>query len=349
MSEFINNFHSGSNTISLVLPFNLDAVSTEWDKLRNKMIRFMPPEFSREEWSYLIVFLERCRLNSIFSKTFGERVNALDAVDTVMRPKGNVALWLPNNVSLLGPLMMVLISLTGNRLVMKAGTRSENLTKVFWGYALEYLPDGALKDYLKNFVTTNLFDRTDSRNTEMSQIANVRIFFGSDAGASYIDQLPHKLDCSSIYFTDRCSEAWIDKESITEETVSDLIKVFNVYGRAGCTSPRRVVVISGDKKDALHLWDAILDMWKTVIFSKPLQHVASSNVLAKQLSTALGWKAEITPNNSSVIAVGEFGLEVPSGNMILPVTWSSMEEAVRSLPLNIQTIGHAFDYWPRFF
>ena len=342
MSDFRYDFCTKHNSTSVILPFDLESITTEWNQLRSKMIRFLPPEFSREEWSYLITFLEKCRLESVFTKTFGESGNVSNVINTIIRPKGNVALWLPNNVSLLGPLMLVMISLTGNSLTMKAGTRSENLTEIFLSYALKYLPDGTLRDYLKNFVTISLFSHTDSRNAEMSQAAKVRIFFGSDSGASYVDQLPHQLDCIPIYFTDRCSEAWIDKESITDKTVSDLIKVFNVYGQTGCTSPRKAVVVGGDAKDVFDLRERILSMWDSVISTKPMLHIASSNIMAKQLSSALGWDSKFTPNNSSVISVGEPDTEIPSSNLLLPLTWSTIDKAVKNLPSNIQTIGYSF-------
>ena len=58
------------------------------------------------------------------------------------RPRGAVGLWLPNNVSLLGPLMLIVVSLSGNPLCMKAGSRSEDLTGVFLEFARNHSGDG---------------------------------------------------------------------------------------------------------------------------------------------------------------------------------------------------------------
>ena len=46
-------------------------------------------------------------------------------------------------------------------------------------------------------------------------------------------------------------------------------------------------------------------------------------------------------NNSAVISIGASDLEIPPGHMILPITFSSINDAFESLPSEIQTIGHS--------
>ena len=136
----------GSSVVST--PTDISLVIESWGKLRTKMIRTMPSDFEREEWAYIIQFLGPSILNQVIAQTFGDKLGDREDVRRIYRPRGTVAVWLPNNVSLLGPLLLVLISLSGNKAIFKSGTRSKNLTQSFLDYGLENLPDGPLKNYL---------------------------------------------------------------------------------------------------------------------------------------------------------------------------------------------------------
>ena len=67
-----------------------------------------------------------------FRETFGGQADAAGPpCDRLARPRGPVSIWLPSNVSLLGPLTLVLLSLTGNPLRMKVSLRGNDLTEAF--------------------------------------------------------------------------------------------------------------------------------------------------------------------------------------------------------------------------
>ena len=101
-------------------PFDLEAVLADWAALRPAMTRTVPDGFERDEWAYLIQFLDRDNLKGAFTASFGEPVEPVepgaDGTGVLARPRGTVAVWLPNNVSLLGPLTLILLTLTGNRI-----------------------------------------------------------------------------------------------------------------------------------------------------------------------------------------------------------------------------------------
>jgi len=353
MCSVLHYFSGHAVATAVALPFDLNEIVSGWDQLRHVMIREKPPEFEREEWAYLISFLEEDRLRRVFTLTFGEPVEQLpDHLGLLQRPRGQVALWLPNNVSLLGPLMLVLISLSGNPLRIKGGSRSDDLTGVFRQFAAEHLPEESLFHYLTSRIELDYFDHKDERNIAMARDAKVRIFFGGDVGAAAVEQLPHPIDSIGIYFTDRRSEAWIDLDVLSEEGIIELIKVFAIYGQAGCTSPHRAILLDADVEDANHLAGRIMEIWPSVM--KPLQaaHVASSNIMARQWAASLGWSAECVANNAAVVAVGPSDLPIPEANMFLPITWASQEECIQQLPPNIQTIGYVLkearsDQWLR--
>jgi hypothetical protein len=342
MYDHLHFFQLNEQVTAVALPFEVESVIADWHNLRKIMIREIPAEFTRDEWAYLVSFLSKENLNQPIKSTFGNPITPTNrSVSYLARPRGNIGLWLPNNVSLLGPLMLVLLSLSGNPIRMKAGSQSENLTGVFLNFALQNLQDCQLKTFIREKVTIESFDRADPRNQEMAAKSYIRIFFGSNEAARAIDSMPHPVESVSIPFIDRQSEAWVGKEALSDQAIEALIKVFAIYGQAGCTSPKKVVIVDGNKEEAVELKNTIINMWPRIITRLPPQHVASSNVMACQWARALGWEAALTEMNSSVIAVGTSKTPMFTSFMSLPIICATLEEAANSLPENIQTIGHA--------
>lgn len=343
MYKHLHFFQMNEEVTAVVLPFEVESIIEDWYNLRKIMIRDVPAEFTRDEWAYLISFIAKENLYQPFEGTFGNPLTTPSkSVSCLARPRGKIGLWLPNNVSLLGPLMLVLLSLSGNPIRAKAGSQSENLTGVFLNFALQNLPECQLKRFLAEKVTLECFDRSDPRNQEMALQSSVRIAFGSDEAVRAIDSMPHPVESFSIPFIDRQSEAWVEKEALNGQAIEALIKVFAIYGQAGCTSPKKVVIIDGNMEEAVELKNRIVNMWPRIITRLPPQNVASSNIMACQLARALGWEAALTEMNSAVIAVGTSKTPMFTSFMSLPIIWASLEEAANGLPENIQTIGHAF-------
>lgn len=334
MSERRQFVHSGA--------FDPSELARGWDSLRSLMIRRQPSDFSREEWAYLIGFMGRSRLENVIGEGFGSlpRTRPGGGPYCLLRPRGEVALWLPNNVSLLGPLTLILVSLSGNRITAKGGSRGDDLTKPFIDFALEHLGEGPLKDYLSTQVHYDVFEHTSPKMAEMAKRADVRIFFGSDHAAEEIEALPHPVSSSGLYFTDRTSEVWADADLMDDEAITTLIKIFAIYGQAGCTSPHRVVLLDADEGQARQLAEKVCARFRSVIKERPHPHTASQCFLGSQLARAGGLECLVAPDHSAVLAVGPPDLESPPISRFLPFTWSSVDERVESLPENIQTIGH---------
>ena len=336
-----SKLHYFGERCALALPFDLDELLADWASLRVPMTRAIAPGFERDEWAYLIQFISTESLSAVFEDSFGKRSQAPTALGLFLRPRGQVAIWLPNNVSLLGPLTMVLLSLTGNRLALKGGSRSEDLTGQFLAYAFENLRPGPLRRHLEQQVEFAVFERGDERNARYAAESDVRVLFGSDAAAAAINALPNPLESSSFAFIDRRSEAWIEPGCLTDELVETLCKVFGIYGQAGCTSPRRVVLIGGSEDDAHALRERLVAQWAKLMRQPPAPHQASANVMARQWAAALGWEAELTDQHGAVFASGAAGLEPIEAPLALAVVSMDLEQALEELPANIQTIGHA--------
>ena len=342
MSEYLHFFASPAGHRAVVLPFSLPDRLAHWQQLRHVMIRQCPAPFAREEWGYLIAFLDAANLQLPMTRAFGAPLGGDDhACQALFRPRGPVAVWLPSNVSLLGPLMLILLSLSGNGLRFKAGSHGEDLAVAFLEFARSKLLPGRLRDDLHDRVLLECFDRDDPRNREMAQDAAVRIVFGTDETARAIAALPHPVGSSLFAFADRRSVAWLEPAQLTDETLVTLIKVFTIYGQMGCTSPSQVILLDGRAEHARKTRDRLLELWPAVVRRVVTMHVASENTLARQHAAAVGWDAVSAPQNGATLAVGDLSLPPTLGRMTLPILPANLQQAVEYLPANIQTIGHA--------
>lgn len=341
MCDSLAFFESVFGRTALALPFSQPQVVAEWGALRGAMRKTVPGEFSRDEWAYLMVFLAPENLHAPFLEAFGQPVEG-GCPSRLARPRGTVAVWLPNNVSLLGPLTLILLTLTGNRILLKAGSRSDDLTGAFLAFAREHLPACPLRSHLEQYVHLEVFAHGDERQARMIEQADVRIVFGSGSAAAAVHGAAAPLRGTGFSFIDRQSQAWIEAGADTGEVLSHLIRVFAIYGQAGCTSPRRVVLLNGTRPQAEDLRSRMLELWPQVLRFQPPVHVASANTMALQWAAALGWDAAAAIHRHAVIAVGDLSLETIDAPMFLPICPATPEEAARQLPDNIQTLGHAF-------
>ena len=341
MSSTMHIYRSPSGCSAVNLPFALDEVIEGWSSLRPIMARQVPETFTRDEWAYLITFLDSANLRRPFDESFGRLVETgREEIVRVIRPRGSIGIWLPGNVSLLGPLTMILLSLTGNRLRMKGATGAEDLTGTFLEFARSHVRSGALRAYLENDVRFDVFERNDARNQEMAAEADLRIAFGSNQAVRSILSLDHPLGSVGIAFADRQSEAWIETDAVSDALLSDLIKVFAIYGQAGCTSPRRAVILGATSVEATAIRDRVQALWPSVIRGVPAPHIASENIMWRQCAAAQGWDATLAPHNAAVLASGSADSQALQGQMVLAFVPADFDKAVETLPDNIQTVGY---------
>ncbi len=306
------------------------------------MLRTVARGFSRDEWAYLAKFLDAHNLDKTIRESFGAPTHHPIGVPLrIYRARGPIAVWLPSNVSLLGPLTLVLLSLTGQRLLLKLGSRNDDLAAAFLDFARNTLGPGVLRSYLEQNVSAESFSRGDAREREMTSVARVRIVFGSDQAALAIHSLPHPVDSIGISFSDRQSEAWLDTRSADDETLKTLLRIFAVYGQAGCTSPKRAVLIGASESERKAVFERLVGLSSSVFNPKPAMNIASDTLMSDQWARALGWRTERTPGNGALLATGDGNLEDFDGIMALKLEARSLEDAFRALPANIQTIGYA--------
>lgn len=343
MPDILHWFSNGPASSAVSLPFSIHDRISEWQKLRKTMLKSKPEAFTRDDWAYLISFLDSKNLFSVFQDSFGLSLDSPPQIidrGYFLRPKGCVALWLPNNVSMLGPLTMILVSLSGNRQLIKAGSSANDLASAFYQFIFDHHKDPSLQTYFREHVVLGQFDRQDPRNLEMASQADVRLVFGSNEAGVAIDQMPHPVGSQTFAFIDKSSQAWMDLDAINDDTLAQLIKVFSIYGQAGCTSPKKLVIIGAKRQDADDVCQRMASLWSQMNLTKVQMHQASDNIMQAQFAAGLGWKSYLAKNNAGLLVSGDLNLLTPDGNLCLSVVAvESIDQALMQLPKNIQTIG----------
>jgi hypothetical protein len=340
MPEVLQRFVRGDEHVAVVAGHDLAAATAAWSSLRSAMAREVPSAFTRDEWAYLISFLAPSSLAAIVQRTFGVPAAGGDAaIDVLLRARSPIAIWLPSNVSLLGPLTLVVASLSGADVAMKAGTEATDLTSAFLTFARSR--NDAVAALVDPRVRCEQFDRNDPRNAALAAGAQVRIVFGADDALTAIDRLPHPATSTQIGFGDRRSVAWIDAAAIDDALLDTLIRVFTIYGQAGCTSPSRVLLAGADASTAARVRDRLIERWGSVAPREVPMHHATQNIMVRQWAAATGWDAVAAPRNAAVIATAPAGTPAPSGDVFLPILYGDAGSLAADLPANLQTVGHA--------
>lgn len=300
-------------------------IAEAWSELRGVMIRERPEEITRDEWAYLIQFLAAESLQGFIGEGPGRE---------------RVTIVLPNNVSLLGPLVLVVATLGARVVHVKLGSRGDDVVSPFLAFARRHASP-ALADVLHEVERARL-ERDDPRLAAWLAGADVRIAFGSDAAVAAVAALPHRAGSRFLGFGDMYSEAWVDAAAAEDDAAVDtLIKVFAIYGQAGCTSPRRTVVIGGSAADAARWRERLAARWPEVTRAPVAMHLASQNLKHAQLARHAGADATLAPGHAAVLAIAPRALRVPAGPLTLVLSAATPDEAVAALPANIQTIGLA--------
>lgn len=333
----------GERVVAIALPHRHSELLADWGAVRSRMVRNLHPDFTRAEWAYLIQFLDPLHLQSTFDACFGTPVSDPAQVHALLTPRKKIAIWLPNNVSLLGPLTAILLSLAGCELRIKAGSRSRDLCSSLFDWLRSHCPDGALKTWLHDAVNVASFDRQDPRSLAMADWADIRILFGSDQTATAIERLDHPYDSQCFYFAHKVSEAWIDPHRANPATARDLARVFGIYGQAGCTSPKRVVLINGSDAQAQDFAEMLATAWPASNPELQPRHVASETAMAIQWGRALGQQVLQLGRNSGLAVVGPAAPIIIEAHMAIAIQWGSLEQVLSTQPANLQTIGHVLE------
>lgn len=201
------------------------------------MIRSKPEQFTRDEWGFVIDFMGHsncCRFWSVLSDK---------SVITQTKIPINIVIWLPNNVNLLGVLLFFLYSHYNTKLFFKTGSTGNDKLK----HLIDWINSKSDFLNLQNFIKRNLVlveaEKSSEINKDISQLADVKIIFGSDATCSAIKSYPTKISCKEFYFANKRSILAVLSSELEDLDIGKWFKIATLFGRHGCTSPCDLYVI----------------------------------------------------------------------------------------------------------
>lgn len=339
MSEGFDTFEGPWGLTAVTSSPRPSEVIAAWSALRGAMVRQLPAEFTRDEWAYLVQFLHEPALLGFLEAGLGRFAGARSGgFSRVARGRRGVTLVLPNNVSLLGPLMLAVATLSAEQVNVKVGSRGDDVLRPFLDFARQH-GNPALQAVLSR-VKAERLERESPVLGQWLEEADVRVAFGGDEAIRAVEQRAHRASSRFLGFGDMYSEAWL-AGPVSDETVDTLIKVFAIYGQAGCTSPRRVVLLDGSQAELAALNATLAARWPTVMKRQVPMHIASQNVMHAQWCRHAGVEVSLVPGHGAVLVQAGLRTPVPPGPMTLVLSRASLPEAVQALPGNVQTVGLA--------
>jgi len=66
MSDSLHFYSKSSDVVAVALPNQTGSVIDQWSELRSAMTQTVPDSFTRDEWAYLMSFLDATHLNQPF-------------------------------------------------------------------------------------------------------------------------------------------------------------------------------------------------------------------------------------------------------------------------------------------
>ena len=126
-----------------------------WQRVRFRLIKSSPDFLTRIETAYLATFLASENLSALTTRNYPEKV--------LLAPRNLLAVWLPGNVSVLGPLTFALLTLANCPAWLKTASGSEALTLQFFNFAKTEANDKEL-NWLNSFFRVEAFDRSSPKS-----------------------------------------------------------------------------------------------------------------------------------------------------------------------------------------
>lgn len=164
-------------------------------------------------------------------------------------PRGTAVHFLPGNTPYLGVYTWSLSFLCGNRSILRVSSRSSEEEVAVYDEVLELLADSG--DTPSTFLVRCAPDSPAMRT--ISEAANVRLLWGSDATLDAVRRLPTSPACRDLAFGDRRSLAAVSASAVldadaVDQLASRLVGDIAWSHHQACSAPRSLVVVGDSDK-----------------------------------------------------------------------------------------------------
>jgi len=187
-------------------------------------------------------------------------------------PRGVVVHWIAGNVPTLGFLSLIQGLLTKNANIIKLPSNSNNLMPSL----VEEM--SGLHSELATVVGQSIqlikHSRTDERSSKaLSEIADVRVFWGSDSGVEALRQLPSKMSCGDLVFSNKVSLILLEGKALEDCDLSKLCtriaQDVAIFEQKACASPHTIFLEAVSDKIFSQFVEALRESFKNIVKRYP--------------------------------------------------------------------------------
>jgi len=271
------------------------------------------------------------------------------------QPRGMAVHWIAGNVPTLGMFSLFQSLFVGNANILRVPLISHDiLVKLLKEFADTKIESGLSGADLLKSVALIFCDEIDIRgNSELSELADIRVVWGGEAAIRAITGLPRKSHCDDIVFGPKYSFSVFDINAIKSEKFQRYIRFLVgdilLFDQAACTSPHTVFFEIGDK--------SLQEIAQIIAqeFQKATKRYPKTNVdqyITTQIINTRGEyaldpeKFVICPweNDWTILMNKEIKLEEPIESRTIFI--KEIDDIMQTIPLitkKIQTIGCAVE------
>lgn len=271
------------------------------------------------------------------------------------QPRGIAVHWIAGNVPTLGMFSLFQSLFVGNANILRVPPKSHDiLIKLLKVFAESKTESGLIGLELLKSVAIIYCPKDDvGSNSEISEIADLRVVWGGESAIKAITNLHRKSHCTDIIFGPKYSFAVFDINAIKsikfQRYIRFLVSDVLLFDQAACTSPHTIFFEKGDKS-LQQISQIIAEEFQKIVKRFPKTDVdqyITSKIINIRSEYALDLKKSVIcplENDWTILINNEIQLEESiESRTIFIKEIDSIMQVIPLITKKIQTIGCAVE------
>lgn len=351
MLKLINNFEKKPNTLTDV---EIEKILKSLNKFSKKILsskNFLKNRYRGYGLPFIADWCSRSNLEKILYESFGslESLNKFSVKNRLkfkILPKGLAVHWIAGNVPTLGFLSLILGIITKNKNIVRLPSFSKNVL-------IDLLKEFKKIDNVAQKIVNNIlilkYDKKDVKISEkLSKIADTKVIWGGDEVCETLKNLPTKLDCDNLIFSNKISFIIVDKDTLKKNTnlfIKKITRDILIFDQKACASPHTIFLQGATEKQIFSfskkLSRNLKETYKKYQFS-PITNQKKIRILNLRLKYSLRHKvfSDHDDLNSTVLYDDKstIGPVIENGTIFIRKL-PKLIYIKTNFPKNIQTLG----------
>ena len=351
MLKLISNFEKKPNTL---IDVEIEKILKSLNKFSKKILsskNFLNNRYRGYGLPFIADWCSRNNLEKILYESFGslESLNKFSAKNRLkfkILPKGLAVHWIAGNVPTLGFLSLILGIITKNKNIVRLPSLSKN---VLIDLLKEFKKTDKVAQKIVNNILILKYDKKDLQISEkLSKIADTKVIWGGDEVCRTLKNLPTKLDCDNLIFSNKISFIIVDKDSLKKNNnlfIKKITRDILIFDQKACASPHTIFLQDATEKQIFSfskkLSRNLKDTYKKYQFSR-ITNQKKLRILNLRLKYSLKHKvfsdhddlnSTVLHDNKSII-----GPAIENGTIFIRKL-PKLIYIKTNFPKNIQTLG----------